>query len=201
MRRLVAKDSLLLRRSACSGAMSSVPKSGGSLPQVRQRRADAADLDAGVGELGGHRHGHAADLPVKAKAVECVRVCSLYGAEGGTDRFPLKRPRKLPMFAAMSSRLYACRLDGRYAYSLQPRRAPCLRTSSAICSAMKVARLPSGRDRYIWTFLARSLKPLESQQASILQEWRRRGYGLHYRADDSRLRRVPRSKYPYSREA
>jgi hypothetical protein len=94
MRRLVAKDSLLLRRSACPGAMSSVPKSGGSLPQVRQRRADAADLDAGVGELGGHRHGHAADLPVKAKAVECVRVCSLYGAKGRHGSLPLEASPK-----------------------------------------------------------------------------------------------------------
>src|SRR5882762_4405629 len=81
-----------------------------------------------------------------------------------------------------------------------------LRTSSVIGLAMIAAtvrrnRQFSTRDHHICTFLARPMKLLESQQVNTLQEWRRRGYRLHYRAADSRLRRVPKSKCPHSREA
>jgi hypothetical protein len=115
------------------------------------------------------------------------------------------------MFAIMPSGGYACRrqpFDGRHACVTANQRAPCLRTSSVIGLAMNAARARrnrqlSARDHYIrniWTLLARPLKSPESQQANILQEWRRRGYRLHCRAADSRLRCVPKSKYPYNRE-
>jgi len=112
------------------------------------------------------------------------------------------------MFAIMPSRLYACHHDGlhhRNACVTADQRAPCLRTSRAIGLAVNAARVRlnrqfSARDHYIWTLLARPLKSLESHRANILQEWRRRGYQRHCRVTDSRLRRVLKSKYPYSRE-
>jgi hypothetical protein len=133
---------------------------------------------------------------------DAVRMISVFFLKSSLNKFQGR------MFAAMPSRLYARRRDGLHRPPCMRHRgasAPCLRRSRAIGLAMNAASVRRNRqfsacDHYILTFLARPLKLLEWQQVNTLQEWRRRECRLHYRAADSRLRRVSKLKYRYSRE-